>query len=245
MLDGSDSTYFDHRRYTDSSNYLGGHYVSGGTEKPNNSVFGAGKFKVAMLSGGNLGFGGSWNDVMWISTYSGGDVKSSHALVFDKYSSNVWVSDQDFDSASWGTGYLLITSANIGSQSVNYATGAGNADTVDGLHSSSFVQTSNNLSLNGDSRNTRGVTRLYRRDDNSDYSVQTYWTGSYWHLDGYNGDNYHAGVQVAYADSAGNSDTVDGLHGSQFLRKDVTDTMFSGKTSALAFEDQGSFFRFG
>ena len=139
LLDGLDSDYFDHRRYTDSSNYIGGYYVSGGTEKPNNSVFGAGKFKVAMLSGGNLGFGGSWNDVMWISTYSGGDVKSSHALVFDKYSSNVWVSDQNFDSASWGTGYLLITSANIGSQSVNYATTAGNADTLDGSHASAFA----------------------------------------------------------------------------------------------------------
>ena len=137
LLDGLDSTYFDHRRYTDSSNYLGGHYVSGGTEKPNNTVFGAGKFKVAMLSGSNLGFGGSWNDVMWISTYSGGDVKSSHALVFDKYSSNVWVSDQNFDSASWGTGYLLITSANIGSQSVSYATNAGTLDSID---SSQFLR---------------------------------------------------------------------------------------------------------
>jgi hypothetical protein len=108
LLDGNHGTYFDHRRYTDSSNYLGGHYVSGGSEKPNNTVFGPGKFKVAMLSGSNLGFGGTWNDVMWVSTYTGGDVKSSHALVFDKYSTAVWVSDQNFDSASWGSGQRLF-----------------------------------------------------------------------------------------------------------------------------------------
>ena len=65
------------------------------------------------------------------------------------------------------------------------------------------VTVTNNSSLNGDTRNTRGVTRLYRRDDNSDYSVQTYWTGSYWFLKGYNGDTFHADVQVAYADNAG------------------------------------------
>ena len=61
-----------------------------------------------------------------------------------------------------------------------------------------------NTSLNSDTRNTRGVTRLYRRDDNSDYSVQTYWTGSRWRLVGYNGDTYHAEAEVQYANVAGN-----------------------------------------
>jgi hypothetical protein len=85
---------------------------------------------------------------------------------------------------------------------------------------SGYVSTTNNSSLNSDSRNTRGVTRLYRRDDNSDFSVQTYWTGTYWKLEGYNGDSYHAGVSVAhagladsatnanYANSAGSASTV-------------------------------------
>ena len=100
-----------------AGSYLGGHYSSGGTEKPNSATFGAGKLKLAMLSGGNLGFGGSWNDVLWLSGYNGGDVKSSHALVFDKYSTNVWVSDQNFDSATWGTGYLLLSTANYNSYS--------------------------------------------------------------------------------------------------------------------------------
>lgn len=53
------------------------------------------------------------------------------------------------------------------------------------------------------SSNRAGVTKLFRRDDNSNYSVQTDWTGTYWRLRGYSGDTYHAGCQVAYADSAG------------------------------------------
>jgi hypothetical protein len=45
-----------------------------------------------------------------------------------------WENDQ---YSGWRT---IITSANIGSQSVAYATSAGNADTVDGLHASSFLR---------------------------------------------------------------------------------------------------------
>ena len=69
--------------------------------------------------------------------------------------------------------------------------------------SSSAVTLTNNSTLNSDTRNTRGVTRLYRRDDNSDYSVQTNWTGEYWQLQGYVADTYHAPVRVGYADIAG------------------------------------------
>lgn len=107
------NAYFDQRVYTRSDNYLGGYYDGAGNNKPNNIIFGAGKLKIAMLNSSNLGFGGSWNDVLWISTYTGGDVKSSHALVFDKYSTDVWVADQDYDSASWGTGYKLWHSGNL------------------------------------------------------------------------------------------------------------------------------------
>jgi hypothetical protein len=85
----------------------------------------------------------------------------------------------------------------------------GSANTLDGIDSSGFVQTTNNSSLNGDTRNTRGVTRLYRRDDNSDYSVQHYWTGSHWYLQGFNGDTFHAHCRVGYADSAGSAPASD------------------------------------
>lgn len=114
LLDGSDSTYFDHRRYTDPTNYLGGFYVSGGTEKPNNAVFGAGKLKLAMLAGSNLGFGGSWNDVLWMSSYGGADVKGSFAIVGDKYSDNLYFARQNWDATSWGTGNKLWHNNNDG-----------------------------------------------------------------------------------------------------------------------------------
>jgi hypothetical protein len=79
------------------------------------------------------------------------------------------------------------------------------ADTVDGTQLSGLVQTTNNSSLNGDTRNTRGVTRLYRRDNNSDYSVQAHWDNTRWFLRGYNADTFHAEVRVGYADSAGSA----------------------------------------
>ena len=68
---------------------------------------------------------------------------------------------------------------------------------------SGAVLTTYNTSLNSDSRNSRGVTRLYRRDDDSDYSVQTHWTGSHWFIRGYNGDTFHAEARVGYSDSTG------------------------------------------
>lgn len=83
--------------------------------------------------------------------------------------------------------------------------------------SSGIVLTTNNTSLNSDSRNTRGVTRLYRRDSNSDYSVQNHWTGSHWFLKGYSGDNFHGECRVGYADIAGNANTLDSLDSTHFL----------------------------
>jgi len=139
ILDGQHGSYYNTKTYTSTGNaagsYLGGHYSSGGNEKPNSSTFGSGKFKIAMLSSSNLGFGGSWNDVFWNSSYNGGDVKKSTALVSSKYdNTSLWIVKQNYDSSSWGTGYLFWNSGNDGS-------GSGlDADTVDGIHGSSFVR---------------------------------------------------------------------------------------------------------
>ena len=50
-----------------------------------------------------------------------------------------------------------------------------------------------------------GATRLYRNDYDDPYNVQTYYnnTNSRWRLYGYYNNTAHAGVEVAYADSAG------------------------------------------
>ena len=56
-----------------------------------------------------------------------------------------------------------------------------------------------------------GPYRLYRRDADDAYSVQNYWTGSYWRLDGYYSNNtVHAGCSVSYADAAGSSASCSG-----------------------------------
>lgn len=86
----------------------------------------------------------------------------------------------------WGTNgsdsYLRTYST--GSLSVNYANSAGSAGSAG------------------------YTTKLRRRDDASDYNVQTSWgtdkTG-YWSLRGYSGDTYHAGVWVAWAGDATNA----------------------------------------
>jgi hypothetical protein len=68
-----------------------------------------------------------------------------------------------------------------------------------------------NGKIDKDSRNSRGVTRLYRRDSDSDYSVQHHWTGAQWHLRGYSGDNFHAEVRVGRADTAGTADSANAV----------------------------------
>ena len=88
-------------------------------------------------------------------------------------------------------------------------TAISNSLALNGKADTAFVQTTYNSSLNSDSRNSRGVTRLYRRDNDSDYSVQTHWTGTRWRVDGYNGDTYHAGAEVAHADTSTTSTNVD------------------------------------
>jgi len=178
-LDGQQGSYYaqasksnnkDYYSTVDAAgSYLGGHYSSGGTEKPSDGTFGAGKFKVAMLAGSNLGFGGTWNDVMWVSAYNGGDVKSSHALVFDKYSTNVYVSDQNYDSASWGTGYKLWHNGNDGS-----GTGL-DADLLDGNHASAFLTTSG-TAANSTLLNNLGSGSFLRSDANDTASGQYNFT---------------------------------------------------------------------
>lgn len=188
--------------YTTTANaagsFLGGHYSSGGTEKPDSATFGAGKLKLAMLSGSNLGFGGGWNDVLWLSAYSGGDVKSSHALVFDKYSSNVWVSDQNFDSNTWGTGYLLLSTANYnnyaptltgsgasGTWSINIT---GNAATATSSSSSTYATTAGALTSMNISQFTNDSGYMTPTSSTFSYTASLTLTSS-WQNTGVNSAN--------------------------------------------------------
>jgi cytoskeletal protein CcmA (bactofilin family) len=91
--------------------------------------------------------------------------------------------------------------------SASYSTTAGSATSATTATTASAVAASGITGQTGmwTSTNRPGPYRLYRRDDDSNYSVQHHYTGSYWLLRGYNGDAYHAGCQVAYADSAGSA----------------------------------------
>ena len=165
----------------------------------------------------------------WINTTSG---------AFSSAIDRIYCSDDGYiryqTPANFISNLGLITTGNISSQSVSYANSAGSASSVSWgnvtgkpgtftpsshTHSASEVGLGNvsnaaqvttayNSSLNSDSRNSRGVTRLYRNDSDSDYSIQTYWTGSRWYIKGYNGDTFHAEAQVYYADNAGTAGQV-------------------------------------
>jgi hypothetical protein len=246
-LDGEHGSYYDHRRYTDSNNYLGGYYVSGGTEKPNSSVFGAGKLKIAMLRGGspNLGFGGTWNDVLWISTYNGGDVKRSSALVFSKYdNTSVYIVKQSYDASDWGTGYLFWNSGNDGP-------GSGlNADLLDGYQESNFFRS--DLGQIGNNDLAFGATTGFPNQprsgvynvDHVGYSsnlavfngsgsantvaIQTHYDGSMYVHVNIDGNQWQSDKiwtsQNDGASSGLDADLLDGLQGSQYLRSDTSDT---------------------
>ena len=99
-----------------------------------------------------------------------------------------------------GTNYTITSTDTLtfheGNAGININFGAD-----DRLDFENTMHTNNTL-IKDDSRNTRGVTRLYRRDGNSDYSVQTHWTGTYWQLEGYTADTYHAPVRVQQAEIA-------------------------------------------
>ncbi|WOL31399.1 hypothetical protein [Microcoleus phage My-WqHQDG] len=143
------------------------------------------------------------------------------------------------------TAPLTITNSDgvSGNPTIALSMGPGsalNADLLDGLNSTSFLRSdasgtltgnlsvSGNLTLNGIQMSTAakpGPSRLFRREFDSPYSVQTTYDGTRWVLEGFgNGtlagiDTYHAPCRV---DSA---DKLTGLAVSSFLRSDVSSTL--------------------
>jgi len=86
--------------------------------------------KVAMT-----GFPVVWSDTLWINGYGGSDVLDMCALHFLRDGTpRAFISTQKSNATSYGTIYEIISSYNISSQSVNYASSSGNADTVDSVH---------------------------------------------------------------------------------------------------------------
>ncbi|KAB1231243.1 hypothetical protein [Chryseobacterium viscerum] len=111
-IDGNSGDW-KHKDY-DANNYLGADYVGGGQEKPNSTYFGPGKLKLQMLDAtqmGNSNFG--WSDVLWMSSYSGSDVKKSTAIVSSKNNDRIGFVKQNYDAADWGTFQEFWTTNNL------------------------------------------------------------------------------------------------------------------------------------
>ena len=195
----------------------------------------------------NIGQYGSVNVDHTTNDWAGYAINSAH--VFMGYSTNEWGIYNDTDNEWYINGYrndrvdIMFNGGwrvrtTAGGANINGGLGvSGNLSVTGTLSGSGYNKTnwdntynnfntfsSNNSTLRTDSRNSRGVTRLYRRDSDSDYSVQTYWTGSHWHLRGYSGDSFHAECRVAYADSAGTASSASSVAWSNVTGKPTIPT---------------------
>ncbi|MCX8526158.1 hypothetical protein OF897_19775 [Chryseobacterium formosus] len=115
-IHGNSSQWYDayvnnHKNYNNNQ-YLGSDYI-GGFEKPNSEYFGGGKVKLQMLHGANVGAPDIWNDALWISSYTGADVKKSTAIISSKYSNEIGFVKADFDSSKWEKYIKFWTSDNL------------------------------------------------------------------------------------------------------------------------------------
>lgn len=88
----------------------------------------------------------------FVSTH--GNYLSSY-IINEHRTANWWVGYSENTTAP--TWYSLVHSGNIGSQSVNYATSAGNSDTVDSCHETSFFRVRDRVSSNSNADNINQI----------------------------------------------------------------------------------------
>lgn len=168
------------------------------------------------------GVAGYWSDTLWVNGYSGGDVLPCTALHFNRNFGaypRLWVSLQNSNATSYGTMYEVWTSYNLSklsqltndagfitaSGSCNYATSAGSAAYSNQLQAFTGDNFTGGEHFVKAIRSTSG------------------WSTRLWMC--YNGGTKQSDVvEVNYANSAGNADTVDGYHAASFYRHDEINT---------------------
>ena len=112
------------------SNTVSGQYTgSGGQQSPN--YFGKNRAGFLMMNtpiNGNANF----KNFLIMDNYNGDDVGGATALGLDRQDNRAFIMRSNADRTTWNGSAELITSANVGQQSVNYANTAGNANAVNG-----------------------------------------------------------------------------------------------------------------
>ena len=143
-----------------------------GLEKPNWDNFGPGKLKLQMLHAGanNMKISGqSWADVLYMSSYPGSDVRTSHALVFPKSTSphEMYIFAQAYDATEWDTTPARVIS------SANYTS----------IMDARYVTTSTSQTITATKKWTAsqwmGDTSICRSNKTTGGNA----TGSFWYID--------------------------------------------------------------
>lgn len=224
-LDGANSSAFASTAVNNTYAYLGATYISGGTEKPN--YFGSGKLKPQMLSGGNVGAPDDWNDCLWLSSYSGGDVKGSNVLIFGKYTDSIGFCRQNYDSTTWGTYRKIWHSGNQGN-------GSGlDADLLDGYNASSTRNLANSIPV----RDASGYLHLgwinTTSGNNGTTAPDRIYASSDAYIRYYTPDNFKTVMGLTTA-TAGTANTVALRDGSGDITTRLFRSTFAEQTTAPA-----------
>ena len=109
-----DMEVYDHRRYYTNvgvAQFLGAQYAWYGSSPA------VGDFKpgtLALAMGNGITPQGYWNDILWLSSYTGGDVPLSTAIVSSKGDHRIGYAKQNWNSGSWGFFQEFITTENLG-----------------------------------------------------------------------------------------------------------------------------------
>ncbi|QQX80864.1 tail fiber domain-containing protein [Shewanella sp. KX20019] len=218
------------------SDYLTGFYVGGGKELPN--YFGAGRGKLQMLTTPSWG----WADTLWLSSYSGSDVKLSNQLVISKVGKSIGFRQQNYDSKTWGaineiyhTGHKP-TYADVGALAAGGK--AVDADKVDGIQGASLMRSDADDTFTGkiisgnrgngfygvyDSKKTQNIWSMgtaYPGDPAGTNFGKSYGFG-YKHTTNTFGGTMAGGHQIVFTEN-GNPGCSIGLAGGFWSRQNIT-----------------------
>jgi hypothetical protein len=120
-----------------------------------------------MLRNTNVGGPSTWNDVLWVSSYTGGDVKGSNVIVLGKNSDFIGFARQNFDAVNWGTLRTIWHSGNITPVPTSRTlTGGSGINTIGNLTAnrtisvdSTVIRTTGNQSMSGTKTFTGQINR--------------------------------------------------------------------------------------